>query len=185
MPDVLAPSADLRRLASLRRVAWGGAALALLLPAVAMLFTHEVDWGPGDFLAAAGLLGAACFAVELALRRASAPLYVAAFALAVLTAVALLWVQLAIGVVGEPGDPANVVFLAAPAVGVVGALAARLRARGMAWAMAATAAAQAVASLVAAGGTAAFWPAMLFAVPWLLSSAGFHRAHRHTDPVAP
>ena len=34
-----------------------GTAVLLLVPLVAMQFTRQVDWGPGDFLAAGALLG--------------------------------------------------------------------------------------------------------------------------------
>src|SRR6476620_4818144 len=39
-----------------RKVAWGGAALLLLLPLAAMQVTDEVDWGPGDFALAGTLV---------------------------------------------------------------------------------------------------------------------------------
>ena len=37
---------------SWRLALWGGIALLLVLPALAMQFTREVNWGPGDFAAA-------------------------------------------------------------------------------------------------------------------------------------
>ena len=50
------------------RLAVATAAL-LLVPAVAMRYTHEVVWGPGDFVVAAVLLyGAGLTAVVLARR---------------------------------------------------------------------------------------------------------------------
>ena len=36
---------------------WGTVAALLTLPAVAMQFTHEVQWGPGDFLFACNFVG--------------------------------------------------------------------------------------------------------------------------------
>ena len=52
----------------LRILAWGGAALLLLLPAVAMQFTSEVNWGPEDFLVMGALLAACAGTVHMATR---------------------------------------------------------------------------------------------------------------------
>ena len=38
---------------------WGGAAALLCVPAVAMRFTKEVNWGPEDFIAMGGMLALA------------------------------------------------------------------------------------------------------------------------------
>jgi hypothetical protein len=168
----------------LRRAAWSGAALVLLLPAVAMLFSREVAWGAGDFFAAAILLSALCLAIELATRHSTDGLYLAAFALGVTPAIALVWANLAVGVVGEPGNPANRLFIAAPIVAVAGAALARLRAHGMAWVSAATATTQAIVSLLAAGATTSAWPGLMFCAPWLLASVGFHRASRRSRGVS-
>lgn len=73
--------------------------------------------------------------------------YVLAAALALVTVLFLVFGIGALGIVGD-GDR-DAPFLAVPAVLVVGALLARLRAHGMAWALAAAAAATLVACLVA------------------------------------
>jgi hypothetical protein len=167
--------------AIVRAVAWVGAAGLLLLPAVAMRFTAEVDWGAEDFVIFGAMLAAACGALELLLRRAADPWYFAGFVLAVATAFVLLWANLAVGVIGGDQHPANAWFLAVFAVGLLGAALARLRARGMAWTLRATALAHAVLVLAAL----AFWPdeALRAAIPnavlialWLLSAMGFARA---------
>ena len=48
-----------------RRVVWGGALCLLLLPAVAMQFTDEMDWNGADFVAWGVMLGVACVANRL------------------------------------------------------------------------------------------------------------------------
>jgi hypothetical protein len=60
----------------------------------------------------------------------------------------LLWGIGALGIIGAGGPP-DLLYLGALAVGVVGALAARLRPRGMALALSATAVATMLAGLVA------------------------------------
>ena len=54
---------DLWRL--FRWVMWGGAALLLALPLVAMQFTSEVNWTASDFVVMGAMLGIAAGTVEL------------------------------------------------------------------------------------------------------------------------
>ena len=81
-----------------RLAMWGGAALLLLIPAVAMQFTDEVAWGPADFLIFGAMLVAACGAYEAAVRMTRRAAYRAAAGLAIAAAFLLLWAQLAVGV---------------------------------------------------------------------------------------
>ena len=71
--------------------------LLLLVPLVAMQFTREVSWGPGDFLAAGVLLFGAGAAAVLALRHfeRSGQRWLAVAAIAF--GLALLWAELAVG----------------------------------------------------------------------------------------
>lgn len=70
----------------------------LLVPAVAMRFTDEVNWGPGDFLAGGALLAGTGLAYVLTRRRiAGRPgrlLLGALLALGLL----LVWAELAVGI---------------------------------------------------------------------------------------
>lgn len=81
-----------------RLMMWGGAAILLLAPAVAMQFTAEMNWGAEDFVAFAALLVAACGAFELATRLTRKRAVLALSALAILGAFLLVWAQLAVGV---------------------------------------------------------------------------------------
>lgn len=71
---------------------------------------------------------------------------------ALAAALLLVWLSLGVGIIGRDGDPANRMYLGVIAVGLLGALAARFRPRGMAWAMAAAALAQAAVGTVAVFG---------------------------------
>jgi hypothetical protein len=87
------------RRSSLRKPLLGVALLTgvlLLIPAVAMRFTNEVSWGPGDFVVAAVLLLAAGSAFVLATRLRSR---VHRFGVIGLVALALLiiWAELSVG----------------------------------------------------------------------------------------
>ena len=61
----------------------------------------------------------------------------------------LVWLSLGVGIIGRDGDPANVMYFGVLAVGVVGALAARFRPRGLALALFATALAQTLVGVIA------------------------------------
>jgi hypothetical protein len=70
----------------------------LLLPAVAMQFTRQVQWGAGDFLAAGALLFLTGGAMVVASRAArSMPQRVGSVGLLALAAL-LVWAELAVGV---------------------------------------------------------------------------------------
>lgn len=132
-----------------RVLMWSLAAFLLLLPAVAMQFTAEVRWGPMDFAIVALMLAAACGAVELGARASINRPYRLGVGLAAATAFLLVWACLAVGVVGDEGNPANLMFAGVLAVAVTGSLLSRGKARGLALAMAVTAVAQAAAHGVA------------------------------------
>jgi hypothetical protein len=164
---------------ALRIAPWGVAAVILLLPLVAMQLTDEVDWDVADFVIIGALLFAACGAFELAARRTGDIAYRAGVGVAVVAAFLLIWVNLAVGIIGEENQPANLLYLGVIGVGLLGALAARFRPEGMARAFVATALAQAlVLGAILIGG----WglkPAVLtafFVMPWLASAWLFRKA---------
>ena len=68
---------------------------------------------------------------------------------AIATPFLLLWIIGAVGLIGVEGDPFDRIYGGVIAVGVIGALVARFRSRGMARAMVAAASAQALASCIA------------------------------------
>ncbi|ANB18846.1 Hypothetical protein I596_2853 [Dokdonella koreensis DS-123] len=171
----------------LRWVVWGGAAMLLLLPLVAMQFTADVRWSPFDFALMGLMLALVGGAYELAVRVARSHVYVVAFGVAVLTAFLMTWANLAVGIIGEPDNPANLLFFGVIAVAVIGAVLARLQSPGMARAMIATAIAQAatcVAALVL-DGVYVFVLTGVFVVLWLIAAQLFRTAARRPAAVMP
>lgn len=81
---------------SLRAVALA-TGLLLLVPAIAMQFTDEVAWGPGDFVVAAVLLFAAGAAIVLARRRIARPAPRMAAVAAIALGAAVVGAELAVG----------------------------------------------------------------------------------------
>lgn len=170
----------------LRIAGWIGAGIILLLPLVAMRFTHEVDWGLADFLAMGAMLGIAGLVLELATKQSTSLAYRFASAFAVAAAFLLVWVNLAVGFLGDEDNPANAVFLGVIAIAAVGAVIARARPAGMARAMFAAALAQVLAGVA---GLAVGWSSpgeqgiyevvlgtSLFTPLWLLSACLFRKA---------
>jgi hypothetical protein len=123
-------------------------ALILLVPLLAMQFTDEVAWGMFDFVVAGTLLGGTGLIHQLAARRAGNIAYRAAVGVALAAALLLVWLVLAVGVIGDTGDPADLMYVGVLAVGVVGAVTARFRPNGMARALLATALAQALVAVI-------------------------------------
>lgn len=180
MPENTQP-VGARRGNPLRIAVWGAAALLLLLPLVAMRFTDEVAWTPADFIVMGAMLSAACGAYELATRMTGNRAYRAAVGVAVVAAFLLVWVNLAVGIIGNENNPANLLFAGVLAVGLIGALLARFQPRGMARAMVAMAVAQALVAvvvLVAGWDLKAVPITAFFAVAWLVAGWLFGRAAR-------
>jgi hypothetical protein len=157
---------------------WSGAALLLLLPLIAMRFTDEVAWTPFDFAVAGAMLAIACGMFELAVRASGSLAFRAAVALAVATGFFIVWACGAVGIIGDEGDPANLMFGGVLLVAVAGGYVGRFRAAGLSRALVATAFVQAAVAIVAwmmgsvEGGVAS----MAFTGAWLLSAWLFARA---------
>ena len=71
--------------------------------------------------------------------------------LALAAALLLIWLSLGVGIIGKDGDPANLMYFGVLAVGIIGAIIARLQPHGMARALFATALAQMVALIAGLG----------------------------------
>ena len=72
-----------------------------------------------------------------------------AVGIALAAAFILVWLSLGVGIIGRDGDPANLMYFGVLAVGIIGALIARFRPRGMARALFATALAQTLVAVIA------------------------------------
>lgn len=165
-------------------------ALLLLIPLVAMQFTDEVKWGVFDFVFAGALLFGAALSYELIAKKGGATAYRTAVGVAVATALILVWVNAAVGIIGDD-ESFNMMYFGVLAIGAIGALLARFRPEGMALALAVTATAQMlVPSIVLAipglrgalmeppGVGAVFALNAVFAALWLLSAWLFWKAGR-------
>jgi hypothetical protein len=162
-----------------RIMAWGFAALLLLLPLVAMQFDSGVNWTLSDFVFAGVLIGSVGLAFELAVRMTRSVPYRAGAGLALAAAFLIVWANGAVGMIGSEDNPFNLLFAGVILLALAGAIAARFRSAGMALAMTAAAIAHgavAIAGMVSdpRGGILS----LAFAAPWLLSAALFRKAAR-------
>jgi hypothetical protein len=166
----------------LRAYIWGGAAALLLLPAVAMQWfpASGVNWTASDFIVMGVLLAILCGLYEFGAWLSGNIAYRAGFGLAALTGFLTIWVNLAVGILGDEDGTLNLMFAGVLFIAAAGALAAGLKPRGMAWAMSAAAAAQlaAVGVAMALGGYHAreLTFTAMFALPWLASATLFRKA---------
>ena len=128
---------------------WSLAALILLLPLLAMQFTTEVAWDFADFMIFGALLAGAGGVYELAMRVSGHRAYRAATAVALAAAFILIWVNLAVGIIGDEGNPANLMYVGVLAVGIIGAIITRGQPRGMACTLSVMAFAQALVPVIA------------------------------------
>ncbi len=113
--------------------------------------------------------------------------YAIAMVVALGAALLLAWLSLGVGIIGTDGDRANLMYFGVLAVGTVGAILARFRARGMVWAMIGVALTQlAVGVLAVLAGMGLPWsppPEILaltgvFVALWLASAWLFRNASR-------
>lgn len=172
----------------LRLLIWVGAAAVLAAPAVAMHFTAEVHWTAFDFLVAALLLAIGGTLADVVLRVGSDWRYRLGGLCAVGGLFLLVWVDLAVGLIGTAADPANRLFALVIATAIGGAAWSRLRANGLAVTLVVMAIEQlAIAALATAlrlGTDNPVWPrdvlgtGALFAAIWLTAAALLASARR-------
>ena len=162
-----------------RMIGWGGVFAILLLPAIAMNFTDELNWSVGDFIFAALLMGSVGLAMELTARASPNFAYRAGAGAALVASFLTIWANGAVGMIGSEDNPLNLIFLGVLAIALLGAVIARFRPAGMARAMTVAAIAQFLAGTI--GLSTDMLGAILsasFAALWLGSAALFHKAAR-------
>ena len=154
-----------------RLIGWSIPVLLLLLP-----YVGDAPWSMGDYIFAAILFGGIGLAFELIVRTSSSLAYRLGAALAIVAAFLIVHATGAVGMIGDEGDPYNLLFFGVIALALAGAIAAGFRAQGMAYAMAGAFVAQ--TGLSVGGMPMDLRGGILSAVlggVWLLSAALFWR----------
>jgi hypothetical protein len=175
---------------------WVLITLALLaIPYLAMVFqigipdpgsgTERVNWGPMDFALMGILILGSGLLFEYASSRGASTAHRAAVGIAVVAGLALIWVNLAVGMIGDEGNPANLMYLFVIFVALFGAAIARFEPREASIAMFATAGAQALVALIAL--IAGLGPTVLadafFIAAWVASGLLFRHASMERSPA--
>jgi hypothetical protein len=125
------------------------AAFILLLLFLVTQITDEAVWDLADFAIIGVLLVGTGLMYELVVRKKGNIAYRAAVVVALAAAFILVWVNLGVGLIGDEGNPANLMYIGVLATGFIGAIIARFQPHGMARALFATALAQALVAVIA------------------------------------
>lgn len=123
--------------------------LILLIPLIAMQFTNEVNWNLFDFVVAFILLMGTGLTFVIVTRKTANFVYKFAVGSALGTAFLMVWTNLAVGIIGNENNPANLMYLGVLGVGIIGSVIVRLRAHRMTIVLFVTALANAVAAIIA------------------------------------
>ena len=129
-------------------VALGTVAL-LVIPFVGMRISNDWNWSLFDFIVMGALIFGAGLAYVLITRKGGTMAYRFAVGMALAAAFLLVWINLAVGVIGSEDNPANLMYFGVLAIGFIGAIIAELRPRGMARVLFAMAFAQALVPVIA------------------------------------
>jgi len=122
--------------------------LLLMIPLIAMQFSNDVVWTLSDFVFAGTLLFGTGLSYRLMTRKSGLPIYRIAIGLALFTGLLLIWVNLAVGIIGSEDNPINLVYFGVIFIGILGAFMGRFRSRGMERTMFAMAITQAVITAI-------------------------------------
>ncbi len=102
----------------------------LVLPAIGELTVESWDWGPAGFLLMGTLLFVTFLMIELLAKQSSNTLYKIAVALTTLTTFGIIYVNLAVGIIGDGNNTSACYFLVVP-VGFIGLAVSRLKPKGL------------------------------------------------------
>ncbi len=177
-----------------RLLGWFTLAALWLLPLVAMQFSAEMNWDETDFIVFGAMLLGVGGLFELAVRASRSLAFRLGVALALLAGFALVWINLAVGLIGSEDNPANLLYFALLALGLVGGALIRFEASGMARILVGMALAQALVGAAALlfgwGADAPSFPRAIivltgfFAGLWLAAAWLFRRAARGRGEAA-
>lgn len=103
----------------------------LSIPLVAMQFTDEVKWSAFDFVIMGLLIFSTGLSYVLLTRSSPDIIYKAAFAIAIGSTFLLVWVNLAVGLIGSGANAANLMYAGIVAVVIIGTFISRFSAKGM------------------------------------------------------
>lgn len=145
-------------------------------------------WDARDFAVFGAMTAAVGIAYALAASRTGNTAYRGGAAVALAAAFVLVWVNGAVGIIGNESNDANVMFVGVLGVGLAGSVIARFRPQGMARTLYAMAAVQVLVAAIALvgklGAAGPAWPrdllfaTVFFSAMWLVAARLFLGAAR-------
>lgn len=166
-----------RALNGWRIAGWSALAALLALPVIAMQFTSQVAWNTADFVIAGGMLVALGLGIELAVRIARSGIYRSAIIAAVVAGFVTFWVNGAVGIIGNEGQPINLAFYAMLLAGILASALVSLRPAPMAAITAIMTIGQLAVGLVAEFTFQPEWgPVLFMTVLWAVPAILFRKA---------
>jgi hypothetical protein len=121
----------------------------LMIPFVGMRISNDWNWSLFDFIVMGALIFGTGLAYVLISRKGGTTAYRFAVGTALAAAFLLVWINLAVGVIGSEDNPANLMYFGVLAIGFIGAIIAELRPQGLARVLFAMALAQALVPVIA------------------------------------
>lgn len=103
----------------------------LLIPFLGMQFTGEVGWSLFDFIFAGTMIFGAGLFYKFITLKSNNLFYKVAIGFGILTGFMLIWSNMAVGIIGSADNPANLMYFAVIAVGLIGSLIARFDSKKM------------------------------------------------------
>ena len=104
----------------------------LLIPFIAMQITHEVNWDPFDFLLMGVMIFSTGIIFEIVRKKSENMTYRWAFGVALLASFLLIWFNGAVGIIGNEGNSANLLYFVVFLLGIAGTFMSRFKSRRMA-----------------------------------------------------
>ena len=114
-----------------------------------MRISNDWTWSLFDFIVMGALIFGTGLTYQLVTRKAGTMAYRCAVGIALAAAFLLVWMNLAVGLIGSEDNPANLMYGGVLAVGFLGAILAELRPQGMARTLFAMALTQALIAVIA------------------------------------
>jgi hypothetical protein len=103
----------------------------LLIPLIAMQFSDEVSWTFSDFIFAGILLFGTGFTYKLLTKKTGGTIYRVAVGFALFAGLFLIWVNLAVGIIGSENNEINALYFGVIFVGIIGAFISRFKSKGL------------------------------------------------------
>lgn len=107
-------------------------ALILLIPLFGNAFVDGWNWGLFDFVFAFILIFGTGVAYELITRKIKNSTYKLAVGLGLLTGFLVIWVNLAVGIIGDEDNPVNVLYFGVLFFGFIGSIVSQSKPKAMA-----------------------------------------------------